>query len=40
MDIIGNHASNGLRDLENEIIKKIIAFMQDKNLLIDEDKIN
>ena len=40
MDIIGNHAGNGLRNIENEVIEKIVAFMQNKNLLIDKDKIN
>ena len=40
MDIIGSHAGNGLSDIENEVTKKIIAFMQNKNLLIDKDKIN
>ena len=40
MEVVGNHASNGLRDLENEIINKIMAFMQDKKLLIGKDKIN
>ena len=40
MDVIGNHASNGMQEIESEIVEKIIVFMQDRNLLIDRDKIN
>ena len=40
MDIVGEHASNGLQDAKSETVEKIVRFAEKKNLLDEEDEVN
>ena len=40
MEKVGLHAGNGLQEAKNDAINKIVAFMREQSLLIEEDRVD